>query len=118
MNMLKKLLCLRCTYEWFQRTPNKPIKCPNCQSRNWTKKSFHLKAAAALFFLGLFFQGCATAPPSGLDMYADGMDCVAEHGYTQECEALLSHGIAQVTRDSGEAYDPTFLPSVIEVNVR
>ena len=37
MKILEQLNCERCGYRWFQRTPNKPVKCPECQSRAWDK---------------------------------------------------------------------------------
>ncbi len=39
--------CAKCGYEWFPRTTN-PLKCPNCQSRDWNvskKQSSKTEAA-------------------------------------------------------------------------
>jgi len=35
---MEKLKCLRCGYEWYKRTPKKPVMCPACKSRLWEKE--------------------------------------------------------------------------------
>lgn len=32
-----KLICLKCSYVWMQRTFNPPRRCPNCQTRRWNE---------------------------------------------------------------------------------
>jgi len=35
--MQAQLKCKRCGHEWYRRVPHKPLKCPNCQARDWEK---------------------------------------------------------------------------------
>lgn len=37
MPILEQLKCEHCGYRWFPRSSNRPVKCPECQSRNWDK---------------------------------------------------------------------------------
>jgi hypothetical protein len=32
---MENLECKRCSYEWIQRTKNKPERCPNCRAYRW-----------------------------------------------------------------------------------
>jgi hypothetical protein len=34
---MKKINCLRCKHEWYQRTPAKPVRCPKCGSPYWDR---------------------------------------------------------------------------------
>ncbi len=34
---IEKLKCSKCKYSWYPRTRKPPVKCPNCQCRNWQK---------------------------------------------------------------------------------
>lgn len=33
-----KLRCLHCQYQWLPRIHGRPVKCPDCQCRDWDKK--------------------------------------------------------------------------------
>lgn len=35
MQTIEQLRCGRCGYRWFPRSANRPVKCPECQSREW-----------------------------------------------------------------------------------
>ena len=35
--MIEKQKCNRCGREWFPRTENLPVHCPNCKSPYWNK---------------------------------------------------------------------------------
>ena len=37
MEALAKLHCERCGEEWWPRSPEKPLRCPRCQSALWEK---------------------------------------------------------------------------------
>lgn len=48
MKTLSQLICEKCGYRWFQRTPSKPVKCPECQSRRWDEKQNKIQAMSIL----------------------------------------------------------------------
>lgn len=37
MTTIEQLRCEKCGYRWLPRSANRPVKCPECQSRNWDK---------------------------------------------------------------------------------
>jgi predicted Zn-ribbon and HTH transcriptional regulator len=39
MVTLKQVKCEKCGYLWFPRVATPPIKCPNCQSRDWKESN-------------------------------------------------------------------------------
>lgn len=53
----------------------------------------------------IFLAGCAERQKTGLEMYADGLDCLAAYGNRPECEAMQQRGMAQALRDAGDGYD-------------
>ena len=43
---IEQLHCLVCGYRWLPRTANRPVKCPECQSRKWDKTKTETQQAA------------------------------------------------------------------------
>lgn len=35
--IIKECRCLLCAKEWWPRTPERPLICPNCKSARWNK---------------------------------------------------------------------------------
>lgn len=86
--------CPKCKHHWKPRT-EKPLRCPRCGK--WLKLLAVVAATVSLL-------GCAHQK-NGLEMYADGMDCMAQYGYTKECEAMRERGLAQALREAGSGVD-------------
>jgi len=47
---MKKNKCLRCGHEWYQRTPGRPVLCPNCKSKYWRQKREEQKEKNEIWF--------------------------------------------------------------------
>ena len=36
-DIMEKLKCKKCNYEWLPRIETEPKECPNCKNRGWKK---------------------------------------------------------------------------------
>ena len=48
---MEKLKCIKCEYQWIQRTENLPKACPKCKNPNWNEliiKPYKTKSKAQL----------------------------------------------------------------------